>query len=80
VCEVTFGDPTFLESDREVLYYVRAIQEPTLAVNGDALRCDDEGNCNPCYGGYRTDLSDDCLSPIEERAWSSPIYIRRNQL
>lgn len=80
VCEVGFEDPSFVESDREVLYYVRAIQEPSLAVNGANLRCDEDGNCDPCYGGYRTDLSDDCLSPIEERAWSSPIYIRRNQL
>jgi hypothetical protein len=80
VCEVTFEDSTFLETDREVLYYVRAIQTPTLAVNAGGLRCDDDGQCDPCYGGYRTDLSDDCLSPMEERAWSSPIYIRRNEL
>ena len=75
VCEVEFEDPAFVESTRELLYYVRAIQEPTPAVNADALRCDDEGNCDPCYGGYRTDWDDDCLSMNEERAWSSPIYL-----
>ena len=63
-----------------MIYYARAIQEPTAAVNGGGLRCeyDAEGVCvavNPCYGDYRTDRSDDCLSPNEERAWSSPIYV-----
>lgn len=75
VCEVDVEDPSFSSSTREMLYYVRAIQEPTPAVNAGALRCDGDGNCNPCYGGYRTDLDDDCLSETEERAWSSPIYL-----
>jgi hypothetical protein len=75
VCEVEFEDPAFLESSRELLYYVRAIQEPTPAVNAGGLRCDRSGKCEPCYGGYRTDWDDDCLSMNEERAWSSPIYL-----
>jgi len=76
VCEVTFEDAGFPSAGREVLYYVRAIQEPTPAVNAGGLRCDAEGqHCEPCYGGYRTDWDDDCLSQTEERAWSSPIYL-----
>ncbi|MEM8607022.1 MAG: DUF3604 domain-containing protein [Myxococcota bacterium] len=75
ICEVNFEDPEFARSEREVLYYVRAIQEPTAAVNAGGLRCDSEGRCEPCYGGYRTEWSDDCLSLTEERAWSSPIYV-----
>jgi hypothetical protein len=79
-CQVEFEDTDFVAGDRETLYYVRAVQEPTLAVNAGGLRCtyDAAGNCtevHPCYGDYRTPFSDDCLSPNQERAWSSPIYV-----
>ena len=81
VCEAEFEDPQFIQGGRDVVYYVRAIQEPTMAINADPLRCerDREGNCirvRPCYGDYRTPESDECLSVNEERAWSSPIYVR----
>ena len=80
-CAVEFEDPEFVSGGRDVVYYVRAIQEPTPAVNAGALRCtyDAQGACvkvNPCYGDYRTPYADDCLAPNEERAWSSPIYLR----
>ena len=50
------------------------------AVNGDNLRCvyDAEGNCTeirPCHPDFRTPDSDECLADVEERAWSSPIYV-----
>ena len=79
-CAVEFEDPDFVRDGRETVYYVRAIQEPSPAINGANLRCryDDEGNCvelDPCHGADdRTDYEDDCLSEIEERAWSSPIW------
>ena len=77
-----FDDPDFPVSRRDVAYYVRAVQEPTLAVNAGGLRCeyDASGNCvkvHPCFGDYRTPYDDDCLSENEERAWSSPIYVNR---
>jgi hypothetical protein len=79
-CMVEFDDPDFVPGGRSALYYVRAIQEPTPAVNAGGLRCtyDAAGNCtdvNPCNGDYRTPFDDDCLSPNEERAWSSPIWL-----
>ena len=81
-CRVEFEDPDFVGSGRDATYYVRAIEEPSLAVNGAGLRCDRDakGACvrvHPCSGDYRTAAEDDCLAPVEERAWSSPIFVRR---
>jgi len=76
LCEVTFDDADLTGSARDALYYVRAIQEPTPAVNADNLRCDDEGECAPCWGDYRVAFDEDCLADLEERAWSSPIWLR----
>jgi len=79
-CSVEFTDDEFVTTGRETVYYVRAIQEPTPAVNGNHLRCkrNEKGECidpDPCYGDYRTPFNDDCLGMHEERAWSSPIYL-----
>ncbi|MCB9606109.1 MAG: DUF3604 domain-containing protein [Polyangiaceae bacterium] len=79
-CEVSFEDPDYVVGRRDVVYYVRAVQEPTPAVNAGNVRCerDASGKCikaNPCYGDYRTDPTDDCLTPNQERAWSSPIFL-----
>ncbi len=76
-CTVEFEDPDLLEYQRDILYYVRAIEEPSLAVNADRLRCKAKGE-DPCAetdGCSGDDPSDDCLAETEERAWSSPIYI-----
>ena len=79
-CVVTFEDPEFVSAGRDTVYYVRAIQQESPAVNAANLRCsyDQQGKCvqiDPCWGDYRMDPADDCLAPNEERAWSSPIYV-----
>lgn len=79
-CSVEFEDPGFSLAQRDATYYVRAIQAPTPAVNAGGLRCEYDANgvcvaVSPCFGDYRTERDDECLSPNEERAWSSPIYL-----
>ncbi len=79
-CVVRFEDPGYPTLGRDALYYARAIQEATPAVNGAQLRVtfDAEGRAvrtEPCHGDYRTPFEDDCLAPVSERAWSSPIFL-----
>jgi hypothetical protein len=69
-CIVEFEDQNF---SRDSVYYVRAIQNPTPAINGSPLSQRD--NFELCKGSFQTDLEDDCLSMTNERAWSSPIYV-----
>jgi hypothetical protein len=58
-CHVTFADPDFVQNRRDTVYYVRAIQEPTLAVNSGSLRCQNQDNCRP--GASKLALN---LSPV----------------
>jgi hypothetical protein len=79
-CVVTFQDEEFASAGRDALYYVRALQEETPAINGATMRTEfDEGGyatgVDLCFGDYRTPFDDDCLAPIQERAWSSPIFV-----
>ena len=76
-CTQTFTDPEFAREGRDTLYYVRAIEAPSQAVNAGLLRCEKDaaGSCvkvRPCLG---VPDSDDCLAETEERAWSSPIFV-----
>jgi hypothetical protein len=79
-CAVTFSDPEFSRLDRTVSYYARALQVPTPAINANTLRATRGADGNvvstrPCHGTFRTDADDDCLAPVSERAWSSPIWV-----
>jgi hypothetical protein len=71
-CTVQFEDQSY---NRDSIYYVRAIQEGTLAINGSLLS--EREDFRLCKGSFRTELSDNCLSIANERAWSSPIYINK---
>ena len=80
-CEIEFSDEEYITSNQSSLYYARAIQEESNAVGGDPLRCElnEAGECvkiRPCYAsGPDFDPNDDCLAPVKERAWSSPIFL-----
>ena len=82
-CLVRFEDPEYSESQRPAVYYARALQAATPAINGANLRTDFDtaGNAvrtSPCYGNHRGSAQDDCLAAVQERAWSSPIYLDPN--
>ena len=79
-CTVRFSDTDFASSRRDAVYYVRALQEDSPTINGEYLRCkrDPQGQCiavKPCYATAPTASTDDCLSDVQERAWSSPIFV-----
>ena len=76
-CRVTFTDPEFLASGRDVLYYARAVEEATPTVGANPLHCQKEdgvtcAKVSPCFG---RPWDDDCLAEAAHRAWSSPIFV-----
>jgi hypothetical protein len=73
VCVVEFEDENY---SRDSVYYVRAIQEETPAING-AKFAPGSQDFKLCKGSFRTDFNNNCLSNINERAWSSPIYLNK---
>jgi hypothetical protein len=76
-CRFEFSDPEFAAAGRDAVYYVRAIEAPSLAVNADNLRCErgEDGECTSVDFCLDAGFEDDCLAETEERAWSSPIYV-----
>jgi len=77
-CRVRFEDKGFLSAGRDALYYVRAIEAESDAINGDPLhtRFDDAGNAlSVTTCGTREGDDPNCLAPLQERAWSSPIFV-----
>ena len=76
-CEVVFGDPGFGIDPRPTSYYVRAIEVATPVVNANPLGCDPDetGRCDTIDACFDRPDDDDCLSPSEQRAWSSPIFV-----
>jgi hypothetical protein len=62
-CRVSFEDTEFPAAGRDTLYYARAIEAPSLAVGAAGLGC------------LGAPEEDDCLGEVEERAWSSPIFV-----
>jgi hypothetical protein len=79
-CVYRFEDPEFPTSGRDALYYARALEAPSLALNGQPLetRFDAQGRAvsvRPCL--QEQVEAGGCPAPTRERAWSSPIFIDR---
>jgi hypothetical protein len=78
-CVVRFEDPDFPVSGRDALYYARALEEPSPAINGSPLDTQFDASGKPlsiqiCLGAGS---EEGCLAPVQERAWSSPIFVNQ---
>jgi hypothetical protein len=80
-CVVRFEDRDFPALGRDVLYYARAIQQATPAINGRPLETefDAQGNAQTTRVCLGAGTEDGCLAQVQERAWSSPIFVNRRR-
>jgi hypothetical protein len=78
-CVVRFEDPDFPASGRDALYYVRALEEPSMAISGSPLdtRFDASGKPVSIHICLGAGSEEGCLAPVQERAWSSPIFVNQ---
>ncbi len=80
-CSFKFTDEDFSIDQKDVSYYVRAIEVPTPQINvkGGVCEFDADGNCikfKLCTQDWRHPRDIETCSEIDEhRAWSSPIYL-----
>lgn len=73
-CVATFVDPEFPILGRDTVYYARAFEEPSPAINGVPQECT-QWTDGRCTATSMCSATGDCLSDYAHRAWSSPIYV-----
>lgn len=73
-CVVRFEDDEFPDRRRDTLYYVRALEESRPGILGNPLR-PQRNAAGEVVSIEICDTGDDCLDPVQERAWSSPIFV-----
>ncbi len=77
-CVLRFEDPDYRDSGRDALYYARALEAPAPALNGTPLQTkfDAEGRAMSTDLCTQADVdAGGCFGEVQERAWSSPIFI-----
>jgi hypothetical protein len=76
-CVAEFEDRDFVTSGRDALYYVRALEEPSMGLSGRPLftEFDAEGNAIAVATCRGERGRDGCPAPVQECAWSSPIFV-----
>ena len=77
-CRIEFRDEEFVASGRDALYYARALEAPSAALNGQPLETQFDAVGNPVSIVPCTPARIDeggCPAEVSERAWSSPIFI-----
>ncbi|MBW2273489.1 MAG: DUF3604 domain-containing protein [Deltaproteobacteria bacterium] len=76
-CVLRFADADFAAAGRDTLYYVRALEFASPAINGASLRTEfDAAGKATAISVCRGPGSDaGCPAPVQERAWSSPIFV-----
>ena len=77
-CTVRFDDPEFADAPTDSVYYVRALEEPSLGLNGQPLETTFDASGQPVSVWPCTPervARGGCPAEVQERAWSSPIFI-----
>ena len=77
-CTLIFDDPEYAESPQDTVYYVKALEEPSLGLNGRPLETEFDAAGNPVRITPCTPdrvATGGCPAEVQERAWSSPIFI-----
>ena len=79
-CRVVFEDPEYAALARDAVYYARALEAPSPPINGANLRTEFHAagralSGRPCFADWRTPADDECAAPVQQRAWSSPIFV-----
>ena len=73
-CVVRFSDDEFADKGRDALYYARVLEEARPGILGRPLRPERDRD-GKVVSVEICSTGDDCRDDVQERAWSSPIFV-----